>query len=72
MEFWYNIVDEITLKQLKESNYYHPVITDVIHDYKIVLEITIDWLNTTELGYNTVWDSEMCKWASKYFVEGLH
>ena len=65
-------MDGSTLGQLRESNYYHPVITDVIHDYKIVLEITIDWLNTTELGYNTVWDSEMCKWASKYFVEGLH
>jgi len=28
-------------------------------------------LNSTELGYNTVWDAEMCKWASKYFIEGL-
>ena len=64
-------MDEITLKQLKESNYYHPVITDVIHDYKIVLEMVADGLNSTELGYNTVWDAEMCKWASKYFVEGL-
>jgi len=64
-------VDKITLKQLKESNYYHPVITDVIQDYKIMLEITIDGLNSTEIGYNTVWDAEMCKWASKYFVEGL-
>lgn len=64
-------MDKITLKQLKESNYYYPVITDVIQDYKIMLEITIDGLNSTELGYNTVWDAEMCKWASKYFVEGL-
>jgi hypothetical protein len=64
-------VDEITLKQLKESNYYHPVITDVINDYKIVLEIAIDEINQCEIGYNTVWDAEMCKWASKYFVEGL-
>ena len=65
------MVDEITLKQLKESNYYYPVITDVIQDYKIMLEITIDGLNSTELGYNTVWDADMCKWASKYIVEGL-
>jgi len=64
-------VEEITLKRLKESNYYHPVITDVIQDYKIMLEITIDGLNSTEIGYNTVWDAEMCKWASRYFVEGL-
>lgn len=64
-------MDEITLKQLKESNYYQPVITDVIHDYKIMLEMTNDGLHSTEIGYNTVWDAEMCKWASKYFVDGL-
>lgn len=64
-------MDEVTLKQLKESNYYHPVITDVINDYKIMLEITIDGINTCEIGFNTVWDTEICKWASKYFVEGL-
>lgn len=71
MDFLCNIVDEETIKQLKESKYYHPVITDVIHDYKIVLEMVADGLNSTELGYNTVWDAEMCKWASKYFVQGL-
>ena len=45
---------------VKESNYYHPVFTDVIHDYKIVLEMVADGLNSTEIGYNTVWDAEMC------------
>jgi hypothetical protein len=65
-------VDEITLKQLKESNYHHPVITDVINDYKIMLEITVDRINSCEIGFNTVWDAEICKWASKYFVEGLN
>lgn len=64
-------MDEITLKQLKESNYHYPVITDVINDYKIVLEIVTDGINQCEIGYNTVWDAEMCKWASKYFVQGL-
>ncbi len=65
-------MDEITLKQLKESNYYHPVITDVINDYKIMLEITVDGINSCEIGFSTVWDTEICKWASKYFVEGLN
>lgn len=64
-------MDDITLKQLKESNYYHPVITDVINDYKIMLEITVDGINSCEIGFNTVWDTEICKWASRYFVEGL-
>lgn len=71
MESKYNLLDEKILKQLKESNYRHPVITDVINDYKIVLEIVVDGINQCEIGYNTVWDAEMCKWASKYFVEGL-
>jgi hypothetical protein len=65
-------VDEITLKQLKESNYYHPVITDVINDYKIMLEITVDGINSCEIGFSTLWDTEICKRASKYFVEGLN
>ena len=39
MEFWYNIVDEITLKQLKESNYYQPETTDVIFDSNKILEM---------------------------------
>jgi hypothetical protein len=36
-----------------------------------VLEIVVDGINQCEIGYNTVWDAEMCKWASKYFAEGL-
>lgn len=64
-------MDEITLKQLKESNYYHPEITDVINDYKIVVEISMDGINRCEIGFDTVWDAEMCKWASKHFIEGL-
>jgi len=36
-----------------------------------MLEITIDGLNSPEIGYRTIWVAEMCKWASKYFVEGL-
>ncbi|VFJ13665.1 protein of unknown function [Candidatus Nitrosocosmicus franklandus] len=50
-------MDEKTLKQLKESNYYHPVITDVINNYKIMLEITMDGINQCEIGFNTVWGS---------------
>jgi hypothetical protein len=64
-------VDEITLKQLRESNYYHPEITDVINDYKIVVEISMDGINRCEIGFDTVWDAEMCNWASKHFIEGL-
>ena len=46
-------MDDLTFKQLKESKYYHPVITKVMFDYDIMLEITIDGLNSTEIGYNT-------------------
>jgi hypothetical protein len=36
-----------------------------------MLEIIADGLNSPEIGYRTIWVAEMCKWASKYFVEGL-
>lgn len=36
-----------------------------------MLEIVVDGINQCEIGYNTVCDAEMCKWASKYFVQGL-
>ncbi len=36
-----------------------------------MLEITANGLNSPEIGYRSIWVAEMCKWASKYFVEGL-
>lgn len=65
-------MDEITLKQLKESNYHHPEITEVIHDNNIMITISIEAIQRCEIGINTVWDSQLCNWGSKYFGEALN
>ncbi len=64
-------MDEITLKQLKESKYYEPKITDVITDYKMMLELVVDSIGITEKGYDTVIDSVMFNFLLKYFKHGV-
>ena len=59
MDFYYKMVDESILKQLKESRYYHPEITDVIHDFDTMSEIAVDSFLIVKKGYDTVWDSSM-------------
>lgn len=71
MDYYYKIVDESVLKQLKESKYYHPEITDVIHDFDTMSEIAVDSFLIVEKGYDTVWDSSMFNHAWLTFREGL-
>ena len=71
MDFLSNIVDESILKQLKESRYYHPEITDVIHDFHTMYEIALDSFSIVKKGYDTVWDSSMFNSAWLSFREGL-
>ncbi len=48
----------------------HPEITEVMFDSKMMFEITLDSINISEKGYDTVWDTIMfdCMW--KYFQDG--
>lgn len=64
-------MDESILKQLKESRYYHPEVTDVIHDFHTMSEIALDSFFIVEKGYDTVWDSSMFDHAWRAFREGL-
>ncbi len=64
-------MDEFILKQLKESRYYHPEITDVIHDFLTMYEIALDSFLIVKKGYDTVWDSSMFNHAWLSFREGL-
>jgi hypothetical protein len=64
-------VDELTFSQLKESKYYKPVITDVITDYKMMLDLVADAVGVTEKGYDTVIDSVMFNFLLKYFKHGI-
>jgi len=64
-------VDELTFRQLKESKYYEPKITDVITDYKMMLDLVADAVSVTEKGYDTVIDSVMFNFLLKYFKHGI-
>jgi len=64
-------VDELTFRQLKESKYRHPQITDVIADPKMMLEMVVDSISITEKGYDTVIDPLVYSFILKYFKEGI-
>ena len=41
MDLQYNIVDDLAFRQLKESKYYDPILTEVMFDYDMMLEMVI-------------------------------
>jgi hypothetical protein len=63
-------VDDSTLRQLRESNYYHPEITEVIFDPKIMLTMASDSAKFVQVGYDMLWDTIMSEFISKYYVDG--
>lgn len=50
-------MNEITLKQLKESNYYHPEVTEVIFEANQMFEMSLHSVSISEKGYDIVWDT---------------
>ena len=65
-------MDELTFKQLKDSKYYHPEITEVMFDSSMMLEMVLDSFNIAEKGFNAVWDPIMYSFVYNYFKEGIH
>ena len=61
----------MTFRQLKESKYYHPVPTEVMFDQNMMLEMAAHSMTIIENGYDAVWDSNLLKFNSKYFREGI-
>ena len=61
----------MTFRQLKESKYYHPVLTEVMFDQNMMLEMAAHSMTIIENGYDAVWDSNLLKFNSKYFREGI-
>ena len=51
-------MDDSTFKQLRESKYYHPELTDVIFDSNKMLEMALDSMNIAEKGFDSVWDAK--------------
>ena len=66
------IVDYSTFKQLKDSNYHHPEITDIIFESDRMLEMGIIAINSTERRFDIVWDKIMFDFLWKYYKVGIH
>ncbi len=64
-------MDELTFRQLKDSRYYHPILTEVMFDYNMMLEIIHDSISITENGYDAVIDSSMFNFTMSRFKEGI-
>ena len=70
MALLYELVDEITVNQLIESNFLNPVITDIISDPHSMYELVRRGLPLTEKGHLTVWDPPIFDSAWKCFQDG--
>ena len=64
-------MDDSTFKQLKESKYYHPEITEVIFDSNIMLTIPSDSAKLVQVGYDMLWDTIMSEFIRNYYAEEL-
>lgn len=64
-------MDESTFIQLRESKYHDPILTEVMFDYDMMLEMVFHSMTIIEKGYDTVWDENMFNFTRKYFQEGM-
>lgn len=64
-------MDEITFKQLKESKYYHPILTEVMFDQKMVMDLVYDSINITDIECDVIIDSSMFNFTTCSFKQGL-
>ena len=64
-------MDVFTFRQLKESKYYDPILTEVMFDYDMMLEMVFHSMTIIEKGFDTVWDANMFNFTRMYFQEGM-
>jgi hypothetical protein len=65
-------VDDSTFRQLKESCFRHPEITEVIFDYDKMLEMGLVAINNIDCKFDIIWDKIMFDFLWKYFKDGIH
>ena len=61
-------MDVFTFRQLKESKYYDPILTEVMFDYDMMLEMVFHSMTIIEKGFDTVWDANMFNFTRMYFM----
>lgn len=64
-------MDDSAFQELKESKYHHPILTEVMFDYNMMLEMVYHSMTIIERGYDTVWDSNMLYFTRNYFGDGM-
>ncbi|CAN5602088.1 hypothetical protein BH23THE1_BH23THE1_27810 [soil metagenome] len=64
-------MDDLKFRQLKESKYHYPILTEVMFDYDMMLEMVFHSMTIIEKGYDTVWDANVFNFIRKYFPEGM-
>ena len=52
-------MDELALRQLKESKYHAPELTEVMFDYNKMLDMIYDSISITDNGYDAVINPSM-------------
>ena len=62
-------MDDSTFKQLRESKYHYPELTDVIFDSNKMLEMALDSMNIAEKGFDSVWDARKFGVIWKYMFK---
>jgi len=63
-------VEESTIKELRESKFLSPEITDVIYDFAQIEELILLSLDVVEKDFNTVWDKTMLNYHHRYLKDG--
>ena len=64
-------MDRLLFNQLRESGFRSPEISDIVYDQDQFLELIHIGITKWERTACAYWDAEICKWASKYYVETL-
>ncbi len=64
-------MDHLLFNQLRESGFRSPEISNIVYDQDQFLELIHIGITKWERTACAYWDAEICKWASKYYVETL-
>jgi hypothetical protein len=64
------MLDDFTFRQLKESQYLHPEVTEIIYYSDKILEMCLIAIIVAILGFGIAWDKAWFNFIWKYCKEG--
>ena len=63
-------MDDLTYQELKQSKFYHPEVTEVIHEIDQLEGMIAGAINVVEKGFDMVWDKMMFNFHFHHLHEG--